>query len=152
VRGGVAVNIVPDRCRLDLELRTVPAVDPPALMDRVRALAADVEAAMRAEHEGCAVTVEPLSSYPGLAPDGGADRWAAALTEALGGAGQGGAPGAADFGTEAGLYARALGIPVLVCGPGSMRDAHRADESVALDQLAGAEAMVTRLCKALTVF
>lgn len=160
VRGGVAVNIVPDRCLLDVELRTVPAVDPLELMERVRALAAAVQEAMRAEHEGCTVTVEPLSSYPGLAPadERSLERCAAAVTDALdgleGGGGSGGSGGgergAADFGTEAGLYARALGIPVLVCGPGSMRDAHRADESVALDQLAAAEAMVGRLCETLT--
>jgi acetylornithine deacetylase len=155
VRGGVAVNIVPDRCVLEVELRTVPAVDPLALMERVRKLAARVEAAMRAEHEGCAVTLEPLSSYPGLAPAGGAgaERGAAAVSAALDRPGEGegeGEGGAADFGTEGGLYARALGIPVLVCGPGSMRDAHRADESLALEQLAAAESMVARLCEPLT--
>ncbi|HLI61523.1 MAG TPA: acetylornithine deacetylase [Solirubrobacteraceae bacterium] len=151
VRGGVAVNIVPDRCTLDVELRTVPAVDPLELMERVRALADDVAAAMRAEHDGCGVSVEPLSSYPGLAPadDGGVGRCAAAVSAALE-EDAGGGPAAVDFGTEAGLYARALGIPVLVCGPGSMRDAHRANESLALDQLVAAETMVARLCETLT--
>jgi acetylornithine deacetylase len=147
VHGGVAVNIVPDHCRLDVELRTVPAVDPDELMGRVRALAAEAQDAMNAEHDGCSVTVEPLSSYPGLAPaDGDRREWAAPLA----GLADGEEWGAADFGTEAGLYARALSIPVVVCGPGSMRDAHRADESVAIDQLEAAEAMITRLCEALT--
>lgn len=147
VQGGVAVNIVPDHCRLDVELRTVPAVDPEQLMDRVRALAAEVQDAMNAEHDGCATTVEPLSSYPGLAPaDGDAREWAAALTGLVDGSDW----GAADFGTEGGLYARALSIPVIVCGPGSMRDAHRADESVAIDQLDAAETMIARLCEGLT--
>jgi acetylornithine deacetylase len=152
VHGGVVVNIVPDQCRLDVELRTVPAVDPDELMGRVRALAAEVQDAMNAEHDGCAVTVEPLSSYPGLAPAaGGSEEWpAAALAEALDPAVESPEPGAADFGTEGGLYARALGIPVFVCGPGSMKDAHRADESVAIDQLEAAEAMITRLCESLT--
>jgi acetylornithine deacetylase len=158
VHGGVAVNIVPDRCRLDVELRTVPALDPEELMGRVQALASESQAAMRVEHESCQVTVEPLSSYPGLAPvgdgaagSGAAGRCAAALEGALAGLGDGRSEwGAADFGTEAGLYARALGIPVLVCGPGSMRDAHRADESVAVDQLDAAETMITRLGEALT--
>ncbi len=70
----------------------------------------------------------------------------APLMGLVGGAGW----GAADFGTEAGLYARALSIPVVVCGPGSMRDAHRADESVAVDQLEAAETMIARLCDGLT--
>jgi acetylornithine deacetylase len=152
VHGGVAVNIVPDHCRLDVELRTVPAVDPDELMGRVRGLAAEVEAAMRAEHAGCEVTVDPLSSYPGLAPTGAGaeERATATLAQALDPAVASPATGAADFGTEGGLYARALGIPVFVCGPGSMKDAHRADESVAIDQLVAAEAMITRLCESLT--
>jgi acetylornithine deacetylase len=148
VQGGVAVNIVPDQCRLDVELRTVPAVDPERLMDRVRALGEHVQDAMNAEHPGCTVTVEPLSSYPGLAPaDGDTREWAAGLD----GVGDPASDwGAVDFGTEGGLYARALSIPVVVCGPGSMRDAHRADESVAVDQLQAAEAMIARLCDGLT--
>src|SRR5579875_261676 len=102
-------------------------------MGRVGQLADEIHEAMNREHEGCSVTVEPLSSYPGLAPaDGDGRAWAAPLAD-------GSAWGAADFGTEGGLYARALSIPVVVCGPGSMRDAHRADESVALDQLEAAE-------------
>ena len=151
IRGGVAVNIVPDQCRLDVELRTVPAVDPDELMARVRVLAAETEEEMRCEDAGCAVSVEPLSSYPGLAPAGAAaSHCGRALEQALAGLDAGGEWGAADFGTEAGLYARALEIPVLVCGPGSMRDAHRADESVAVEQLQAAETMITRLCAGLT--
>jgi acetylornithine deacetylase len=102
---------------------------------------------MHAEHDAATVTVEPLSSYPGLAPaDDDAREWAAALTGLVDGSDW----GAADFGTEGGLYARALSIPVIVCGPGSMRDAHRADESVAIDQLDAAETMIARLCEGLT--
>lgn len=152
VHGGVAVNIVPDHCHLDVELRTVPAVDPEELMGRVRALAKEVGREMRTEHEGCAVRVEALSSYPGLAAgDSAPAREAGAmLRRALAGLGGGGEPGAADFGTEGGLYAQALGVPVLVCGPGSMRDAHRADESVDVAQLQAAETMIARLCEGLT--
>lgn len=147
VHGGVAVNIVPDHCRLDVELRTIPAVDPDQLMGRVRALAAGVQDEMNAQHSGCAVTVEPLSSYPGLAPAAGdTQEWAGPLAGVVDGTDW----GAADFGTEGGLYARRLSIPVIVCGPGSMRDAHRSDESVAIDQLEAAEALIGRLCEGLT--
>ncbi len=54
-------------------------------------------------------------------------------------------PVALDFGTEAGLYQRRLGIPVVVCGPGSMEQAHRADEYLAVEQLSGGQAFVERL-------
>ena len=56
-----------------------------------------------------------------------------------------GEPAALDFGTEAGLYQRRLGVPVVVCGPGSMEQAHRADEYLAVEQLSGGHAFVERL-------
>lgn len=43
-------------------------------------------------------------------------------------------PATVAFGTEAGYFAR-LGIPTLVCGPGTMKDGHQPDESIAIDQL-----------------
>jgi len=63
-----------------------------------------------------------------------------------------GAPIAVDFGTEAGLYRERLGIPVLVCGPGNMAQAHRANEYLEVDQLGRAcgflRSLVDDLCVA----
>ncbi len=53
--------------------------------------------------------------------------WPAPGAEGEGGTGR--------FGTEAGIWRPALGIPAVVCGPGDIADAHRADESVELEQL-----------------
>ncbi len=148
VNGGVAVNIVPEHCTLEVELRTIPAIDPDALMGGVHALAEQTGERMRAEHPDCEVTVRRLGGYPALAP-ADADATApvaAALSAALAGVAEEAPWGVVDFGTEAGLYAQALGIPAVVCGPGSIRDAHRADESIALDELDRAEAMLARLC------
>jgi len=48
------------------------------------------------------------------------------------------------FGTEAGFF-QAAGIPTVVCGPGSIAQAHQADEYVGLDQLAACEGFLRRL-------
>jgi acetylornithine deacetylase len=120
ISGGVSVNVVPDHCRLDVEVRALPEQDPHELIERVRAIAS-------------AADFEPLSGYPGLRPSGHG------FADTIG----------VDFGTEAGLYQQRLGIPVVVCGPGSIADAHQADESVALDQLERSRAMVARLAGAL---
>lgn len=48
------------------------------------------------------------------------------------------------FGTEAGLFKNA-GIPTVVCGPGSIQQAHQPDEYVSLDQLARCEAFMQGL-------
>ena len=49
------------------------------------------------------------------------------------------------FGTEAGLFTRDLGVPTVVCGPGSMAQGHKPDEYVSLDQLAACDAMLDAL-------
>jgi acetylornithine deacetylase len=125
IHGGVSVNIVPDHCRLDVEVRALPEQDPEELMGRMRALASPLEAEMRAVHPDAAIEFEPLSSYPGLRP-------APDFARTLSGDD---APVAVDFGTEAGLYHQRLGIPVVVCGPGDMAQGHQADEFIAVEQL-----------------
>ena len=57
--------------------------------------------------------------------------------------------GAVDFGTEAGLYQQRLGVPVVVCGPGSMVQGHTADEFLDARQLAAGEAFVAGLIRGL---
>lgn len=53
------------------------------------------------------------------------------------------------FGTEAGLFAEA-GIATVVCGPGDIARAHKADEWIGLDELRAADAMMKRLARQLT--
>ena len=142
IHGGVSVNIVPDHCRLDVEVRALPEQDPEELMGRMRARAAPLEAEMRAVHPDAAIEFEALSSYPGLrpAPDPGFARELAGGEAAV----------AVDFGTEAGLYRQKLGIPVVVCGPGDMAQAHQADEFIAVDQLSRAEHVLRGLAQRLS--
>ena len=54
------------------------------------------------------------------------------------------------YGTEAGLFARA-GIPSVVCGPGDIQQAHKANEFVSLDQLSACEAFLRKLVRGLSV-
>ena len=49
------------------------------------------------------------------------------------------------FGTEGGLFARDLGIPTVVCGPGSMDQGHKPDEFITVEQLAICDQMLNRL-------
>jgi acetylornithine deacetylase len=135
VAGGYALNVVPDTCTFELEIRHLPGDDPARHVDRLRRAAAEEEA--RDQPGGrVAITIEETASYPGLETDGRSA--VVAVAAELTGA----SPGKVSFGTEAGLYARELGGPVVVVGPGDMRDAHGADESVALEQLGRAERFV----------
>jgi acetylornithine deacetylase len=132
IAGGGPLNVVPDRCTFELELRTLPCQDPEPLLALVR----DAARRLRA-----GVAFEELARYPGLAADP-AGRPAAELVAGLAG---GRAGLAVDFGTEAGLYQERLRAPVVVCGPGSMAHAHGPDEYLEADQLARTEELLRRL-------
>jgi len=141
VSGGNGVNIIPAACSLTLEFRGVAGTDDRAELDALAAYCAEVEARMRAEDASASVTCEVLAETPGL--DTPVDAPAVALGQALGLAVSG---DKVTYGTEAGIFARA-GISTVVCGPGDIAQAHRADEYVEPDQLALCEAFVARLVR-----
>ncbi len=88
-----------------------------------------------------AITIRQSGDVPGLDTDADAPltRYVQLLL-----AGSNRAPGYVAFGTEGGLFARA-GIPAIVCGPGSIEQAHRPDEFVSLQQLARCEQFLRAL-------
>jgi acetylornithine deacetylase len=140
LHGGDALNVVPDRAALEFEVRTLPGEDEAALMRRLDVMVATADGALRAQAPEAGVRCETISGYPGL--DTPPDARAVALGSILAGFSE--APITIAFGTEAGLYARA-GIPTVVCGPGDIGRAHKADEWIGLDELAGADAMMARI-------
>ncbi|HEY5337736.1 MAG TPA: M20/M25/M40 family metallo-hydrolase, partial [Rhizomicrobium sp.] len=80
-----------------------------------------------------------ITNYPGLALD--ADSAAVALARELSGAN---AVETVAYGTEAGLFQQA-GISAVVCGPGSIEQAHKPDEFVKLSELVACEAFLRRV-------
>ena len=142
IAGGVRVNIVPASCRLEIEVRTEPGRDPAEVVARIRACADALAHEMRETAPEAGIELVERASYPGLVPG---DAGFAARVAAL--AGDTGPALSLDFGTEAGLYQQRLGIPVVVCGPGSMEQAHRADEFIEVGELEAGRAFVERLIR-----
>ncbi|GAA0580916.1 acetylornithine deacetylase [Halomonas salifodinae] len=142
--GGTALNIVPARCRLDFEVRNVPDEDPQALLAPLMAEIDRLDAELKACHPEAGVTLSWLGDYPGLAMAEEGELVALILSLLA-------EPGREriGFGTEAGLFQRELGIPTLVCGPGSMAQGHQPDEYVTREQLGRCEAFLARLTEAL---
>lgn len=130
IHGGTALNIVPARCELEFEVRNLPADDPIRLIERLKADAA--LAVARSARPGCRAQVEfeLLHEYPGL--DTPAEAEVVGLVCSLTGQRD---PIKVSFGTEGGLFSTRLGIPTVVCGPGSIEQAHKPDEFVSMDQL-----------------
>jgi acetylornithine deacetylase len=133
MHGGIADNVVPEECRVHYEFRNLPGTDEEAMQQAVRERAAQLEAPMRAVEPTAGFSFESFASMPAFqAPPGDP---AVALAQRLAGSPQ---TALVAFGTEAGLFQRA-GIPTVICGPGSIAQAHQADEYVSLAQLAACE-------------
>ena len=140
LHGGTALNLVPDRAILEFEIRDIPGADVPALLAQIDAAIAAQCSDLKRQAADADIVVEDISSYPPLlTPAKGA---AVATVARL--AGQADAAGTVSFGTEAGIYARG-GIPTVVCGPGDIGRAHKADEWIGIDELAQAGRMMERL-------
>ncbi|MDO9637896.1 MAG: acetylornithine deacetylase [Pseudotabrizicola sp.] len=135
VQGGSAVNIIPDRCRVQMEVRSVPGTSPQAITAQVLERLADLVA----EGKALRGTHSELSSYPALPPP--EDPALADLLQHL--SGQPVLP-SVSYGTEAGLF-HAAGVPSIICGPGSILRAHRPDEFITRAELAACCQMLQRL-------
>ena len=139
VQGGTALNIVPKDCRFDFEFRHLPQIDPEALLAEVQGFAGKLEREMKTVSAEAGFSWQQISAFPGLnTPD---EAEITVLAKALA---QANATTKVAFGTEAGLIQQA-GIPAVICGPGSIDQAHKPDEYVALSQLALCEAYMDRL-------
>ncbi|WFS04299.1 acetylornithine deacetylase [Rhizobium tumorigenes] len=133
VSGGQAVNIIPDFCTADVEARAIAGVSPSALLQPIKA------ALLALETQGFTTRWDLLSEYPALSL--AADAPLAALLEAL----TGQTPLAAvSYGTEAGLY-QAAGMDAIICGPGDIGRAHKADEYIEVGELAACRKMIEDL-------
>jgi acetylornithine deacetylase len=142
VHGGAALNIVPAECVFEFEVRHIPEEFPRPLVERIHAfVAAHLEPAMRRVNPESGVEFDERIAYPGLSTDPDAD--VVAFVQSLLDVKR--VPTRVAFGTEAGLFHEHCGIPMVICGPGSMTDAHKANESIGVDQLEACDAFMNRL-------
>jgi len=127
---GRQVNIVPERARIQLDLRTARAEDRDDLIARIDAIGRR-EAAV----EGAVFAQRTISDHPPILGNP-KDPNALRLSEAV--ATVTGAPpaiGLCPFSTDAVAIVPRHDVPVIICGPGRIADAHRPDESIALEAL-----------------
>jgi len=144
LEGGAAVNIIADHASLDWEFRPLPGADPDAILGEVRRFAeAEILADLRRTAPEAEIRFEERAAAPALEAEGGEP--AEDVLRRLIGAN---ASHAVSFTTEAGLFQHSAGIPAVVCGPGSVDQAHKPDEFVAFEQLERGEAMIASVCEA----
>lgn len=145
VRGGTARNIVPKSCIFEWEVRGVPATDEADVARRMMAYAEE-KMLPRLRATGQTASVETICDVqvPGLKPDPGS----LAETLALRLAGRNKTV-TVPFGTEAGHF-QAAGIPTVVCGPGSINQAHQPDEYIEVAELERGVGFVRKLIEDLS--
>ncbi len=140
IEGGTALNIIPRECQFMFEVRHTRSDDPNEIIQRIRASAQDIVEQYQDDFPTISIDIEIFNAYPGL--NTSAEEKVVKLTQQL-----------MDteefiklaFGTEGGLFQDRLGIPTVVCGPGSMEQGHKPDEFVARSELARCDQFLDRL-------
>ncbi|MBM4436527.1 MAG: M20 family metallopeptidase [Actinobacteria bacterium] len=144
IRGGVAVNVVPDRCEIEVDRRLLPGDSSAEILadvDRGLARLRAVRPALRVERDAPFVEIPPMET----SPDAPIVRAAQSAVRA---AGLDAAPTGVPYATDAAMLAGLARIPCVVLGPGDIAQAHTDNEWIALDQLERAVGIYTDLCRA----
>lgn len=140
INGGVALNIVPNLCVLDFEIRNIAQDDPLAILEKIRQRASGIVKKARSHASQADIRIEVFNSYPGLnTPQ------SAPIIEFVKSLNGSNATMKVAFGTEGGLFSGKLGIPTVICGPGSMEQGHKPDEFITLEQIHKCDEMLARL-------
>jgi len=142
VHGGTAGNILARECKFLFDLRCPPGLDPDAVLAPFFAQAQALDAELKARAPQAGVKVRSHPHVPGFAPEpaGAAEAFARRL------AGDNGPPRAVSYAAEAGQFQRA-GFSTVLCGPGSIEQAHQPDEFVEISQMERGRAFMRRLAE-----
>jgi acetylornithine deacetylase len=145
INGGTAVNILARQCVFLFDLRTPPGLDPLEILKPFFAEVEAMDAELKARASEAGARIEVRAMTPALAPeDGGA---AEAFARRL--AGDNGPPRVVSYAAEAGQFQRA-GYSTVICGPGSIEQAHQPDEYVEIAQMERGAAFMLRLAEAMS--
>ncbi len=145
VNGGTAANILARECVFVFDLRCPPELDAMAVLQPFFAAAERVDAELGSRTPGCGVALERLALVPPLKPQ--RDDPAEQLARRL--AGDNGPARVVSYGAEAGQFQRA-GYSTVICGPGSIEQAHQADEYVEIGQMQRGAQFMARLAETLS--
>jgi acetylornithine deacetylase len=138
-QGGIADNVVPRDAWFHYEFRDLPTADVVSMQKQVLAQSNIAQAAMKKVAPEAGFSFEPICEVPSFL--GSAKDAITQLAQRLSGEAS---TTLVAFGTEAGIFKNA-GIPTVVCGPGSINQAHQPDEFVSLAQLARCEQFMQKL-------
>ncbi len=130
INGGLVVNIVPNLCTLDFEIRNIAQDNSENILAQMHQAAVKISKKAQKHAPEADIKISTAFTYPGLNTPTNAD--VVNFVKSLTGANN---TIKVAFGTEGGLFDSELDIPTVICGPGSMAQGHKPDEYVSLEQL-----------------
>jgi acetylornithine deacetylase len=139
IEGGTAKNIIPRKCSFQWETRLLPTADVNEVPARFEKFSRSLEPAMKKIARDVGILNTQTNAVPGLAPEENspAEQLALHLAEANG-------THAVSYCAEAGLFQQ-IGIPAIICGPGSIEQAHKPNEYIDISEMRKCEAFMERL-------
>ena len=144
MEGGTAPNILARRAHFAFDLRCPPDIDPEAVLAPFKAKISALKDEMKQAFPDAGISITQLSNAPPMTPTGSAA--AEAFVRSL--TGDNGPAGVVSYAAEAGQFQQA-GFPTVVCGPGSIEQAHQPNEFLAVEQFARGADFMQRLAEAL---
>ena len=144
ISGGIALNIVPKFCSVEFEIRDLPNIDYDSLIKQIKEfLKLKIEKSMKKVNKNSKVEFKINNNFPGLYTN---EKKSIVNLSLL--ASNSNNTGAVSFGTEAGVFNN-LGIDTIVCGPGSIEQAHKANEYIRINQLDRCEIFLEKIISTL---
>lgn len=145
IEGGVKVNVVPDRCMTQVDMRTVPPLEHAGLKHEIEETVREVSAL----RPGIRGEVQVVSDRPPVSCPADSELAAAIARAVQEIAGVEPEPRGVPYCTEACVWVPRLGIPAVICGPGSAGMAHQPDEYVEIRELEAAARVYERVAREL---
>lgn len=144
IQGGTATNIVPNLCEFTFDYRNLPHMTQDDILVPIKAKVAELSAQMQARAADTGIELLQMEAVPAMTDNDSAELQAliAALTDDD-------TRHKVAYATEGGQFTNS-GIPTIICGPGSIEQAHKADEFVALSEMARCDAFLRKLLASAT--
>ena len=143
IKGGTATNIVPNLCEFTFDYRNLPFMGTADILPAIKQKIGELNEQMQQVDTTTGIQIEQLESVPAMT-----DTESEALQQLIAGLVNSSARHKVAYATEGGQFTNA-GIPTVICGPGSIEQAHKANEFVELEQLAQCDVFLNKLLETL---
>ena len=144
IQGGTATNIVPNLCEFTFDYRNLPHMTQDDILAPIQAKVAELSTQMQARAADTGIELMQEESVPAMTDDESSELQA--LIAALTGDSK---RHKVAYATEGGQFTNS-GIPTIICGPGSIEQAHKADEYVELIEIEHCDSFLQRLLESCT--